>query len=92
MRNRDETEKFIVQDIQQEEIKAPTAEDLEVFRDQLRSKVVGDVDIDAKTRLELHSQKDGSEPRRTSRDRVLCRSRKYPAHYPGLGFGLISAP
>ena len=57
-----------------------------MFRDQLRSKVVGDVDIDAKTRLELHSQKDGSEPRRTSRDRVLCRSRKYPAHYPELGF------
>ena len=34
--------------IQQEEIKAPTAEDLEMFRDQLRSKVVGYVDIDAK--------------------------------------------
>ena len=28
--------------IKQEEIKAPTAEDLEVFRNQLRSKVEGD--------------------------------------------------
>ena len=34
--------------IQQEEIKAPTAEDLEVFRDQLRTKVEGEVDIDTK--------------------------------------------
>ena len=34
--------------IQQEEIKAPTAEDLEVFRNQLRSKVEGELDIDTK--------------------------------------------
>jgi hypothetical protein len=34
--------------IQQEEIKAPTAEDLEVFRNQLRTKVEGELDIDTK--------------------------------------------
>ena len=34
--------------IKQEEIKAPTAEDLEVFRNQLRSKVEGELDIDTK--------------------------------------------
>ena len=34
--------------IKQEEIKAPTAEDLEVFRDQLRKQVDGNVDMDAK--------------------------------------------
>ena len=34
--------------IKQEEIKAPTAEDLEVFRNQLRSKVEEDVDMDTK--------------------------------------------
>ena len=31
-----------------EEIKAPTAEDLEVFRDQLRIQVEGKLDIDTK--------------------------------------------
>jgi len=30
------------------EIKAPTAEDLEVFREQLRSKMEGNIDIDTK--------------------------------------------
>ena len=34
--------------IQQEEIKAPAAEDLEIFRNQLRSKVEKEVDIDTK--------------------------------------------
>ena len=34
--------------IKQEEIKAPTAEDLEVFRNQLRTKVEGELDIDTK--------------------------------------------
>ena len=34
--------------IKQEEIKAPTAEDLEVFRNQLRSKVEGELDMDTK--------------------------------------------
>ena len=34
--------------IKVEEIKAPTAEDLEVFRNQLRSKVEGELDIDTK--------------------------------------------
>ena len=34
--------------IKQEEIKAPTAEDLEVFRNQLRSKVEEDIDMDTK--------------------------------------------
>ncbi len=34
--------------IKVEEIKAPTAEDLEVFRNQLRSKVEGKLDIDTK--------------------------------------------
>ena len=34
--------------IQQDEIKAPTAENLEVFRNQLRSKVGREVDIDTK--------------------------------------------
>jgi len=34
--------------IKQEEIKAPTAEDLEVFRNQLRRKVEEDIDIDTK--------------------------------------------
>ena len=34
--------------IKQEEIKAPTAEDLQVFRNQLRSKVEGELDIDTK--------------------------------------------
>ena len=34
--------------IKQEEIKAPTAEDLEVFRNQLRSKVDGELDMDTK--------------------------------------------
>ena len=32
--------------IKQEEIKAPTAEDLEVFRNQLRMQVEGEVDMD----------------------------------------------
>ena len=31
-----------------EEIKAPTAEDLEVFRNQLRKQVEGELDIDTK--------------------------------------------
>ena len=34
--------------IKQEEIKAPTAENLEVFRNQLRKQVEGELDIDAK--------------------------------------------
>ena len=34
--------------IKQEEIKAPTAEDLEVFRNQLRRKVEEDIDMDTK--------------------------------------------
>ena len=34
--------------IKVEEIKAPTAEDLEVFRNQLRSKVEGELDMDTK--------------------------------------------
>ena len=34
--------------IKQEEIKAPRAEDLEVFRNQLRSKVEEDIDMDTK--------------------------------------------
>ena len=34
--------------IQQNKIKASTAEDLKVFRDQLRIKVEGDVDMDTK--------------------------------------------
>ena len=34
--------------IKQEEIKAPTAEDLEVFRNQWRSKVEGELDMDTK--------------------------------------------
>ena len=34
--------------IKQDEIKAPTAEDLEIFRNQLRSKVEGELDIDTK--------------------------------------------
>ena len=37
--------------IKQEEIKAPTAEDLEVFRDQLWNKVEGNVDIEKKFAL-----------------------------------------
>ena len=34
--------------IQVEEIKAPTAEDLQVFRNQLRKQVEGELDIDTK--------------------------------------------
>ena len=34
--------------IKVEEIKAPTAEDLEVFRNQLRKQVEGELDIDTK--------------------------------------------
>jgi len=34
--------------IQVEEIKAPTAEDLKVFRNQLRKQVDGELDIDTK--------------------------------------------
>ena len=34
--------------IKQEEIKAPTAEDLEVFRNQLRIQVEGELDMDTK--------------------------------------------
>ena len=34
--------------IKQDEIKAPTAEDLEVFRNQLRMQVEGEVDMDTK--------------------------------------------
>jgi len=34
--------------IKVEEIKVPTAEDLEVFRDQLRIQVEGELDIDTK--------------------------------------------
>ena len=34
--------------IQQEDIKAPTAEDLEVFRNQLRIQVEGELDMDTK--------------------------------------------
>ena len=34
--------------IQVEEIKAPTAEDLKVFRNQLRKQVEGELDIDTK--------------------------------------------
>ena len=34
--------------IKQEEIKAPTAEDLQVFRNQLRMQVEGELDIDTK--------------------------------------------
>ena len=34
--------------IKQEEMKAPTAENLEIFRNQLRSKVEGELDMDTK--------------------------------------------
>ena len=38
--------KFTGQNYSAGEIKAPTAEDLEIFRNQLRRKVKGSVDID----------------------------------------------
>jgi chromosome segregation ATPase len=40
--------------IKQEEIKAPTAEDLEVFRNQLRMQVEGELDIDTKKSVLVH--------------------------------------
>ena len=45
--------------IQQEEVKAPTAEDLKVLRDQLRSEVER-YWYSKKNRLELHNQENGS--------------------------------
>ena len=62
--------------IKVEEIKAPTAEDLEVFRNQLRIQVEGELDIDTKKSV-LNSliKKIKGGSKRTSRDRLWCRSR-----------------